>query len=304
LIRLALRCRAAEAEEALAELLELAPSGIEEVSEPGGERGVVEYAVYGAEGELPELGALRAAAGDALVEIRSERVPADWAERWKRFYHPLLIGGKLYLRPPWERPAERGGVTEVVIDPGRAFGTGTHATTAMCLELLLGEAPPRHSLGRAERRSLCDLGSGSGVLAIAGAKLGFDPVVGVDADRSALEETARNARLNFVEVELRHLDLRTQLPPPTDVVTANLTARLVEALCDRWSGSGARPARVIASGFLLEESEGVAGALGRAGFDAVRSLERGDWGALLATLPLSDDHGAGAIRPGRRRQGA
>ena len=115
----------------------MAPGGVEQVDAPDGLEGVVEYAVYGARGELPELGGLDAVAGAGRVEVRAEEVPDDWAERWKRFYFPVLIGGRLYVRPPWEEPAHRGGVEEVVIDPGGAFGTGTHPTTRMCLELLL-----------------------------------------------------------------------------------------------------------------------------------------------------------------------
>ena len=137
MIRLALRCRARDADAVLAELLELAPAGVEEVSTPDGRAELVEYAVYGAEGELPDLGELRAVAGDALVEVVSAEVPEDWDERWKRFYFPVLVSGRLYVRPPWEQPAQRGGIEEIVIDPGGAFGTGTHPTTRMCLELML-----------------------------------------------------------------------------------------------------------------------------------------------------------------------
>jgi ribosomal protein L11 methyltransferase len=266
----------------LAQLLELAPGGVEEVSEPDGIAGVVEYAVYGAPGELPELGELQAVAGGALVEVRSERVPDDWGERWKRFYHPLLIGGRLYVRPPWERPAERGGVTEVVIDPGRAFGTGTHDTTSMCLELLLvTRARPRRIFGR--HRSFCDLGCGSGVLAIAAARLGFTPVLAIDCEQAAIEESGRNARLNYVELELRRLDLRHGQCPTADVVTANLTTALLRRVAAGWANTGRRPGELIASGFLTAEIDEVCKALEAAGLDVRRTLARGEWGSLLAS---------------------
>ena len=267
----------------LSELLELAPSGVEEVSEPEGQAGVVEYAIYGAPGELPELGELQAAAGGALVEVRSEPVPDDWGERWKRFYHPLLVAGLLYVRPPWERPAERGGVTEVVIDPGRAFGTGTHPTTTMCLELLV-EARPRSgafSRLRIRGRSLCDLGCGSGVLAIAATKLGFEPVLGVDSEAAAISESERNARLNYVELDLQRLDLRRQDAPIADLVTANLTTALLEHVAAGWAASGRRPGAAIASGFLATEAESVIAAFAGAGLKPRQRLERGEWGALL-----------------------
>jgi len=273
LIRLAVRCSAERAETVLAELLEIAPGGVEQVDAPDGREGVVEYAVYGARGELPELGGLDAVAGGGRVEVRAEEVPDDWAERWKRFYFPVLVGGRLYVRPPWEEPAQRGGVAEVVIDPGGAFGTGTHPTTRMCLELML-EAEPRGSF--------CDLGCGSGVLAIAAAKLGFEPVTGVDADRAAIDETNRNARANGVEVGSRRVDLRREGAPVADAVAANLTAGLCEAVARSWADTGARPATAILSGFLRDEADRVAQALADAGLEERRRVVGGDWAAILA----------------------
>jgi ribosomal protein L11 methyltransferase len=252
---------------------------------------VTEYAIYGASGELPELGVIQAVAGDALVEIRTSTVPADWGERWKRFYHPLLLGGRLYVRPPWERPAERGGVVEMVIDPGRAFGTGTHPTTRMCLELILAEAGGGRTgaigrlasmLARRGPRSACDVGCGSGVLAIAAAKLGFGPVLALDSEEAALEETARNARLNYVELERRRFDVREQTVPAHDLVTANLTADLLARMAERWEGGDRRPGSVIASGFLNPQADRVAASLAAAGLTETRRLGDGEWGALIA----------------------
>ena len=293
MIRLAVRCRAEQAETVLAELLELAPSGVEQVDAPDGREGVVEYAIYGASGELPDLGALDAAAGGGPVEVDSREVPDDWSERWKRFYFPVLIAGRLYVRPPWEEPAQRGGVVEVVIDPGGAFGTGTHPTTRMCLELMLEahaascrrmvEPGLSGALAGGRPGSFTDLGCGSGVLAIAAAKLGFEPVLGVDADRAAVEETDRNARANGVLVEVRHADLRRVPVLPGDVAAANLTARLCEEVARGWGEHGKRPAVAILSGFLREQAEGVAAALAAAGLEQRRRLAVGEWAAILAT---------------------
>ncbi len=198
----------------MAALLELAPAGVEQVD---GE-GFVEYAVYGVPGELPSLPFGEAEVGGVRVAVSSREVPADWVERWKRFHGAVLVGGKLYVRPPWERPALRPGVHEVVIDPGQAFGTGTHPTTRMCLELLLEVRPGG---------SLADLGCGSGVLAIAAAKLGFDPVVAVDHDRAAVEATVRNAQANSARLTVTRLNLREDRPPPAKVVVANLPRPLL-----------------------------------------------------------------------------
>jgi ribosomal protein L11 methyltransferase len=278
LIRLALRCRAERAEAVLAELLDVAPSGVEEVTAPDGDEGVVEYAVYGARGELPDVGLFEARVGEALVEVSTREVPDDWNERWKRFYFPVLVAGKLYVRPPWEQPAQRGGVEEVVIDPGGAFGTGTHPTTRMCLELMVEAGAPRG-------RSFCDLGCGSGILAIAAAKLGFEPVLGVDADGAAIAEAGRNARANYVELELRRADLRSGAAPVADVVAANLTAPLLDAVARGWVGAGLRPAELIASGILREEADRVAAVFADAGLAERRRVVSGDWAAFLTGAP-------------------
>ncbi len=187
MLRLAVRVAPEHAEVVLAELLELVPNGVEEVQLPDG---VVEYGVYGAPGELPFLAAVRAVAGGALVEVHSEKIADDWHDRWREFHRPLVLEGRLTVRPPWEPP----GATplDIVIDPGQAFGTGAHATTRLCLELLL-ELPPEGPF--------LDLGCGSGVLAIAAARLGFAPVHAVDFDPVAVETTMKNAAVNGATVQ-------------------------------------------------------------------------------------------------------
>jgi ribosomal protein L11 methyltransferase len=291
LIRLALRCRSDQAEQVLAELVELAPGGVEQVDQPGGRQGIVEYAIYGAAGELPDLDLLQATAADALVEIVSAEVPDDWEERWKRFYFPILIAGKIYVRPPWEQPAMRGGLEEIVIDPGRAFGTGTHATTRMCLELMLEarsascrrlvEPGLARLVGRERPGSFCDLGCGSGILAIAAVKLGFDPVLAVDADRSAVLEAARNARANGVEFGIETADLRREPAPTADVVAANLTAPLLEAIASGWAEAELRPGIAILSGLTRDQADSVTKAFAATGMQERRRLVAEDWTALL-----------------------
>jgi ribosomal protein L11 methyltransferase len=264
MIRLAIRAPASAAEQILAALIELAPGGVEQRDAEG----FVEYAVYGAPGELPSLPRGEADVGGVRVFVTADEVPDDWEERWKRFHGPILLGGRLYLRPPWERPAVRPGVLEIVIDPGRAFGTGAHATTRMCLELLLGIDP---------RGSVCDLGCGSGVLAIAAAKLGFRPVTAVDADRAAIETTVANARANGVSLDrVERSDLRRSPPPDADVALANLTRPL---LLEVARNLGRPPPTMIVSGLLDEEAAGVAGAF--APLVETGRLSRQGWTALL-----------------------
>jgi ribosomal protein L11 methyltransferase len=232
----------------LAALLELAPSGVEQVDGDD----FVEYAVYGAPGELPALPEGEADVGGVLVRVEGSEVPDDWAERWKRFHAPVLVGGRIWVRPPWEGEAIRPGVIDLVVDPGQAFGTGSHPTTRLGLELLL----ELEAAG-----SFADLGCGSGVLSIAAAKLGFGPVAAVDSDRGAVEATIANARSNGVALDrVERMNLREQPPPEAATVAANLMRPLllrVAELMDR------PPRALIASGLLEHETDEVAAAVAR-----------------------------------------
>jgi ribosomal protein L11 methyltransferase len=229
LIRLAVRCSPEQAEIVLAELTVLAPNGVEEERGPD----YVEYAIYGGEGELPELGEIEVAAGDGLVEVVSTEVPDDWADRWQDFHKPLLVGERLWLRPSWEEPRE--GTIDLVVDPGQAFGTGAHPTTRLCLEFLLELAEAGEAQG-----PLTDLGTGSGVLAIAAAKLGWDPVCGYDHEESSIEAASANAAGNGVLVELEHRNLRESLPELAPTVVANMTAPILKVIAEQLDGGGSR----------------------------------------------------------------
>jgi ribosomal protein L11 methyltransferase len=267
-IRLVLRCPPDLADRVLAELVELAPGGVEE--ERGA--GYVEYAIYGAPGELPALPGLSALAGDGKVEISTEEIPDDWADRWRDFHRPVAIGERLVVKPSWGEvgpPAE----VEVLIDPGQAFGTGSHATTRMCLELLLELA----DAGRAEG-SLVDLGTGSGVLAIAAAKLGFSPVLGCDHEAAALEAARGNAAANHVAIELRRLNLREDPTPPADTLAANLTGPILREVAARLTDP---PRRIVCSGLLRREADEIAAAFSAHGLAEADRRRDGDWAALL-----------------------
>ena len=232
---------------------------------------MTELAVYGAPGEVPELAEGEAEVGGVRVSVSATEVPDDWADRWKRFHIPVLIGDRLYVRPPWEQGAVRPGVIDLVIDPGRAFGTGAHPTTRLALELLLEVA------AGGGRGSFCDLGCGSGVLSIAAARLGFGPVTALDADRPAIEATVSNARANGVALErVERYDLRHRPPPPAEVTAANLTRPLLLAVAGLMRES---PRSLIASGLLAEEADEVAAAFAPL-CERRRISERG-WSALL-----------------------
>jgi len=152
-----------------------------------------------------------------LFEISSSSFAEGWEEAWREFHRGVVVG-RFWVGPPWEQPAD--GVTPVVIDPGRAFGTGAHATTRLSLDLLQELEPS----------SLLDVGCGSGVLSIAAAKLGFDPVVAVDNEQDAVEIADVNAHANGVELTAYRADALVDDLPRTDVVVANVALDVVEAL--------------------------------------------------------------------------
>jgi ribosomal protein L11 methyltransferase len=268
-IRLAVRVARADAEIVLAELLALAPGGLEE-RELGAD--AVEYAIYGVPGELPALPDLRAAAGAALVDVSSTEVPDDWAERWKAFHRPVEVGRgarRLRVRPPWEQPAD-GAAIDVVIDPGQAFGTGAHHTTRLCLELLLELRPAG---------ALADWGCGSGVLAIAAALLGWEPVLACDHDPASVAATRANAEANGASaIAVERCDLRRAAGPWAPTVVANLVRPL---LLDVAGLMTRPPERLIVSGLLREEAGEVASAFARHELREAARRDGGEWTALL-----------------------
>jgi ribosomal protein L11 methyltransferase len=274
MIRLAIRVQREESERVLAELLELVPAGVEEVEV---DERRLEYVIYGAPGELPALPDLQVAAGTALVQVSTTEIADDWPERWRSFHRPLRLGSRLTVRPPWEPAGDTD--LDVVIDPGRAFGTGAHATTRMCLQLLLG-LPPASPAGGSP--SVVDLGCGSGVLAIAAAKLGWGPVLALDNDPLAVQATHANAAANGVAVEVRRHDLRVADAPAARLVLANLLAPLLETWAAHLQDTVELvPDAVIASGMLAEESDRIAAAFAAAGLQEQRREFSGEWAALL-----------------------
>jgi ribosomal protein L11 methyltransferase len=269
LIRLAVRCPPDQADLVLAELTVLAPNGVEEERGPG----YVEYAIYGGEGELPELGEIDAVVGAARIEVTSTEIPDDWADRWRDFHKPLLVGGRLWLRPSWEDPRE--GAIDVVVDPGQAFGTGAHPTTRLCLEYLLELEAAGEAGG-----PLTDLGTGSGVLAIAAAKLGWAPIHAYDHEPPALQAAENNAAANGVEVALQRMNLREQLPALAPTVVANMTAPILRAVAVQLA-AGEEPRTLVCSGLLPSELDEAAAFFAAAGLVEAERRRQGSWAALL-----------------------
>jgi ribosomal protein L11 methyltransferase len=270
MIRLAVRCEPEYAERVMANLLELAPNGLEEERGPGW----VEFAIYGPPGEVPELGELQAAAGGSLVDVTTTSVPDDWADRWADFHRPIEVAGRIAVRPSWWDPKD--GLIDVVVDPGRAFGTGGHPTTRLCLALLIELEEAGQASG-----PVADWGTGSGVLAIAAAKLGWGPVMGCDREEASLETARANAEANGVGLALERVDVREATPPVAPTVVANLTGNLLQDCARHLAEADEVPDTVVCSGMLESEIDEVAEAFAASGLSEARRLTEHEWGALL-----------------------
>jgi ribosomal protein L11 methyltransferase len=220
-------------------MLELFPEGFEEVDRPQG----------------TELAAYTDAAGEERMwaffgGARAADVEGGWEDKWRAFHRPVQVG-RLWVGPPWEeRPA---GALAVVVDPGRAFGTGSHPTTRLCLQ----------ALQELEPQALLDVGCGSGVLSIAAALLGFEPVVGVDVEAPSIEATLENAAVNGVHVDARLVAPDERLPS-APLAVANISLESVEALPGRIDAR-----TLVTSGYFASEEPRLAGYahVGRATLD-------------------------------------
>jgi len=225
-------------------MLELFPQGFEEVDLADGIE-LVAYTDASGEERLWHV----------FGGVRGQDVAADWRDRWKAFHQPVRVG-PLWIGPPWHDPPT--DATAIVIDPGRAFGTGAHPTTQLCVELMLELEPA----------SVVDLGCGSGVLSIVAAKLGFAPVIALDADANAVAATIANAAANGVEVDARQANVLDGEAPATQVAVANITRTSVEALAPRL-----RSRSLVTSGYLPTDEAPLAG------FKHLRRITRGGWAA-------------------------
>lgn len=211
------------------------------------------------------------------ARISFTRVPRqDWAESWKKHFHPLRIGAKLLVRPSWSRRKAGKGWVEVVLDPGLSFGTGQHPTTAFCLEQLVARR------SGVQAQSLLDVGTGSGILAIAAAKLGYQPVVGFDFDAEAVRVAKENARSNGVgnKVRLHQRDLTKRSPAAGkkySVVCANLLADLLLEERQKLLALVQPTGLLILAGILKTEFAAVREAYERAGMEMVTSRAAKEW---------------------------
>ena len=200
----------------------------------------------------------------------------DWAESWKRHFKPLQVGDALLVRPSWSHRQARKGQKVIVLDPGLSFGTGQHPTTAFCLKELVSRRKP------GQRQSMLDLGTGSGILAIAAARVGYAPVLALEFDPDALRIAQENARRNcvFQKLSFAQQDVaKMPITSPTrySLVCANLISSLLISERTRLVARLAPGGALVLAGILKTEFPGVEKAYREAGLRLVKSQAQGEW---------------------------
>ena len=203
----------------------------------------------------------------------------DWKDKWKENFKPTRVTDKLVIKPTWEQYEASEGEVVLQLDPGMAFGTGTHETTSLCLKLIekyLGEKP--------QDKKVLDVGCGSGILSIAAALLGCSEVLGIDIDEDAVQVADENVELNGVshKVKIQSGDLIKGIDFKGDIIVANLMADLVAELAESAKAHLEQGGVFISSGILIEKKDMVADAVKAAGFDIVEIVEDGEWCAIAA----------------------
>jgi ribosomal protein L11 methyltransferase len=213
--------------------------------------------------------------GQGRVSLRRVR-KQEWSESWKRHFKPFTVGGVLLVKPSWSRRKPARGQAMVILDPGLSFGTGQHPTTRFCLDQL-AEARKPHL-----RQSFLDVGTGSGILAIAAAKLGYTPARAFDFDPAAVRIAKDNARTNRVRVAIKRADITKIAVGSTkyDVVCANLIADLLESCAPKLQRFLKPGGLLVLAGILGAQIDGVRKTFEKRGFRTTASHAEGEWESL------------------------
>lgn len=239
---------------------------------------------------LPEYGY---DAGEFTIELGDVHED-DWADAWKKYFKPIEVSDRLTIKPTWEDYTPRPDELIIELDPGMAFGTGTHPTTALCLRTL------ESSISGGEQ--VIDVGTGSGILAIGAIKLGAAKVLALDLDPVAVSSATENIKLNGLEhvIEVRQSDLLGVLhegpsdravTPPVDLVVANILAEIILLFISDVYEVLKPGGLYIASGIYKNKETDVEAGLLAAGFEIVDVVRQDDWLAFVAGKPKEDDEG-------------
>lgn len=215
--------------------------------------------------------------GEAIVEL-SQVDEEDWANEWKNYYKPTKIGEKIVVKPTWEDYEAKDTDLIIELDPGMAFGTGTHETTSMCIRELEKYVKPESKV--------FDIGCGSGILAIAAAKLGAKDVLAVDLDEVAVKVSKENIELNKVEgsVNALHGNLMEVVKDKADIVVANIIADIIKILAKDIKQFMKDDAVFISSGIIHAKVDEVKEALTQNGLEIVHVESLGEWNAIVSKI--------------------
>lgn len=225
---------------------------------------------------LTELKEMGLDLGEAKVE-HEKMHEEDWANTWKQYYKPSKVGEKIVVKPIWEEYEAKDGELVVDLDPGMAFGTGTHETTRMCIQALERYVK--------EESTVFDVGCGSGILAIAAAKLGAKLAVGVDLDPVAVESSIENVGYNNLNnIEILHGNLVEVIDGKADIVVANILAEIICILTDDVKRVLKDSGIFITSGIIHDRVDMVCEKLEATGFEVIEKNRDGEWNCIVAKL--------------------
>lgn len=226
--------------------------------------------------KLVELKEMGIDLGEAKVE-HEKMYEEDWANTWKQYYKPSKVGEKIVVKPIWEEYEEKEGELVVNLDPGMAFGTGTHETTRMCIQALEKYVK--------EESTVFDVGCGSGILAIAAAKLGAKLAVGVDLDPVAVESSIENVGYNNLNnIKILHGNLVEVIDGKADIVVANILAEIICILTDDVKRVMKDGGVFITSGIIHDRVDMVCEKLEATGFEVIEKNRDGEWNCIVAKL--------------------
>lgn len=224
---------------------------------------------------ISELAAFDIDTGLAEVEYK-EIFPSDWENEWKKYFKPFRLGKRIVIKPTWETFDTTPEDLVIEIDPGNAFGSGTHETTSMCIEMIEKYMKPTDTV--------VDVGCGSGILAIAAGKLGANAIIAVDIDANAVETAKENVALNGLTdvTDVRHGDLISVISEKADLVVANIIADIIVKLSDDIDKILKPDAFFISSGLIMTKVDWVIESLIARQFEIVEVMKKGEWAVVVS----------------------